>query len=189
MKKTILKLNSGLNIKPFHWIKIIISLSCTAIIFLFFAGPVWAGEMSADYSACVLKKMQGQEKNVMRFAMTVCESNFPYRKTLYKIRYPYDDKSFFDDMIYSNVTSTNESLIGVAFTENRSKNNLLSIKLGFGKKRSSAGRCEPIDKYKTLDFVRDNSKDLTYALDEDLKVHMFDCIVVIHVWGIRRLGE
>jgi len=46
MKKTILKLNSGLNIKPFHWIKIIISLSCTAIIFLFFAGPVWAGEMS-----------------------------------------------------------------------------------------------------------------------------------------------
>ena len=159
-----------------------------AVIGLLFVGRVWATpDISAEYSDCVLEKMQGQDASVLPFAHRVCESSFPYRKTLYK-RNDYIRYKFFDDvswnMISGNKTS---SLIGVFFSENRSKNKLLTIKLGFGKAKQSNGDCLS-DTFKTMDFTL-NYKGWSYVMDDDLEKESFVCVDIYHIWGMRKVGE
>jgi hypothetical protein len=161
-----------------------------AVIGLLFVGRVWATpDISAEYSDCVLEKMQGQDASVLPFAHRVCESSFPYRKTLYK-RNDYVRYKFFDEWSWLNngrIVSDDSAMIGMAFAPNSSKNKLVQIKVGFGEKKDNDGKCLP-SKFITFDvFVTKDGESV--AGDLNLAKENFVCVDLYQVWGMRKLGE
>ena len=158
-----------------------------AVIGLLFVGRAWATpEISAEYSECVLEKMQGQVASVLPFAHRLCESSFPYRKTLFKHN-NYTTNKFFNDMSWNRAVAGNGNVIGVVFKKNRSLYSLESIKLGFGEKNSE-GDCAPIDKVKIIEF-KIGSDGFAWAYEAGLAKDRFECVEIYEVWGKRRSGE
>lgn len=159
------------------WVRVmLLSLIC-----ILFSGRSWA--MSAEFSACVIKNMRGQDKSVMSFAVTLCESRFPFRKTIY-----LSGGSGLADMSWSRAVDSNDNTLGVVFTKNRSRYSLDSIKLGFGKKKDKYGNCRSIDKVKIIDF-KIGGRGWAWAQEKDIFKDAFECVKIYEVWGRRKSGE
>ena len=143
-----------------------ISLPC-----LFAVALAVSGCGADNYEDCVLEKMQGQDRSVLRMAEETCEKQFPYETKLYR----------YSDDIDVNWTNNLVSII-LDINENRGKYQVTKYEASFSKNDCESSKDDDFKTKKT--FIFPTNKNTTSA-EKNFGEGDYQCMRTLYIWGKR----